>query len=136
MQLSVDSARLFVAGHDGSVTVYDVRDRDGRVPLSDASARVPWCDEVLVAAADFEARTAAARELREQLAELTSNSDYAVRVKEIAFRDHVKALTERCVRACCAVLCVCCASGGAGGRAGLGRCCHAPTPPARALVVT
>ena len=99
MQLSVDGARLFVAGCDGSLVVYDVRDRDGRVPLSDASAKAPWCDEVLVAVADYEERKAEARELREQLAELASNSDYAVRVKEIAFRDQIKALTERCVRA-------------------------------------
>jgi hypothetical protein len=148
MQLSVDGARLFVAGCDGSLVVYDVRDRDGRVPLSDASAMAPWCDEVLVAVADYEERKAEARELREQLAELASNSDYAVRVKEIAFRDQIKALTERCVRASAracggGVCCVACDVGGM--RLGAKRCCRGgfrlnrmppPPPPPSLLFLT
>lgn len=94
MQLSHDGSRLFVAGVDGAVVVYDVRDRDGRLPVSDCSVKVPWGGEVLVSLSEFDDRKGEARELREQLAELRSNAEYAVRVKEIGFRDGLKELTE------------------------------------------
>ena len=95
MQLSHDGSRLFVAGCDGSIVVYDVRDKDGRVPVSDVSAKVPWCEEVLISLIDFEDRKAEVRELRDQLSELQSNSEYSIRMKEIGFRDQLKKLNDK-----------------------------------------
>ena len=95
LQLSHDGSRLFAAGYDGSIIVYDVRDKDGRLPVSDASAKVPWCEEVLISLQDLEDRKLEARELRDQLAELRSNSEYTIRMKEIGFRDQIKKLTDK-----------------------------------------
>ena len=35
------------------------------------------------------------RELRDQVAELQSNNDYAMRMKDIAFQEQLKKITER-----------------------------------------
>jgi hypothetical protein len=95
MQLSVDGSRLFAAGYDGSVLVYDVRDAEGRLPASDASSKAGWCEEVLIALPDYEERRAGVRELREQLAEVGSNADYSTRMREIGHRDALRKLTEK-----------------------------------------
>lgn len=95
MQLSVDGCRLFAAGYDGSVLVYDVRDAEGRLPASDTSAKVGWCEEVLVSLPDYEERRAGVRDLREQLAEVGSNADYSTRMREIAHRDALRQLTDK-----------------------------------------
>lgn len=48
MMLSHDDAYMFVAGTDGCLIVFDVRDPAGRVPVSEGSVKVPWAEETLV----------------------------------------------------------------------------------------
>ena len=95
MILSHDNTQLFVSGNDGSVVVYEVRDKDGRIPFREASAKMPWSDEVLVTRSDLEDMASAIAELEETQEEMQSNNEYALRMKEIAFQEDMKKLTER-----------------------------------------
>ncbi|RYG54122.1 hypothetical protein EON66_07580 [archaeon] len=56
---------------------------------------MPWSEEVLVTVSDLEDKKNAVRELRDQVAELQSNNDYSMRMKDIAFQEQLKKLTER-----------------------------------------
>eukprot|EP01138_Halocafeteria_seosinensis_P003456 gb/GECG01003532.1/.p1 GENE.gb/GECG01003532.1/~~gb/GECG01003532.1/.p1 ORF type:complete len:1206 (+),score=233.77 gb/GECG01003532.1/:1-3618(+) len=95
MILSHDSTQLFASGLDGSVLVYEVRDKDGRIPFREATAKMPWSDEVLVTRSDLEDMASAIAELEETQEEMQSNNEYALRMKEIAFQEDMKKLTER-----------------------------------------
>jgi uncharacterized coiled-coil DUF342 family protein len=95
MILSHDDAYLFVGGSDGSVIVYDVRDSQGRVPVSEGAIKMPWAEETLVTLADLEEKRTAVKELRDTVAELQSNASYNLRMKDMAFDDAMKRLAER-----------------------------------------
>lgn len=95
MALSHDATHLFAAGADGALLVFEVRDKDGRMPLRDAGARIPWSDEILVTRSDLEDMAAAIAELEEAQEELRSNNEYALRMREIAFQEDMKKVTER-----------------------------------------
>ena len=95
MCVSHDATHLFAAGADGSLVVFEVRDSDGRMPLRDTGGRIPWSDEVLVTRSDLEDMAASIAELEEAQEELRSNNDYALRMREIAFQEDMKKITER-----------------------------------------
>lgn len=95
MVLSSDNTHLFIGGADGSLVVCEVRDKDGRLPLRDVGGRMAWSDECLVTRSDLEEMAAAIAELEEAQEELASNNEYAMRMREIAFQEEVKKVTER-----------------------------------------
>ena len=95
MLASHDDAYLFVAGEDGCVVVFDVRDANQRVPLSEYASKVGWAEETLVTSQDLEERRAAVRELRDAMAELQGSSQYNLRTKELAFQEAVRRETQR-----------------------------------------
>jgi hypothetical protein len=92
---SHDDSHLAVAGADGSLIVYEVRDKDGRLPMSEFAVKVPWGDEVQVTVSDLDDKKTAVRDLRDQVAELQSNNDYAIRMMDIMFQEKLKKITER-----------------------------------------
>ena len=93
--MSHDDTRLFAAGADGSIVVFEVRDKDGRIPHRDTAAPMPAAEEVLVTRTDLEERASSIAELRDTVMELQSNNDYAMRMRDIAFQERMKKLTER-----------------------------------------
>jgi uncharacterized coiled-coil DUF342 family protein len=92
---SHDDAYLFAAGEDGCIVVFDAKDANGRVPMSENAGKMPWAEETLVTSQDLEERRAAVRELRDALAELQGSSQYSLRTKEVAFQEAVKRETRR-----------------------------------------
>ena len=92
---SHDDAYLFAAGEDGCIVVFDAKDANGRVPMSENAGKMPWAEETLVTSQDLEERRAAVRELRDALAELQGSSQYSLRTKEVAFQEAVKRETTR-----------------------------------------
>ena len=61
--------------------LFQVRDRDARLPASEFGVKVPWADEVMVTISDLEDKRSAVRDLRDQVAELQSTNDYTLRMK-------------------------------------------------------
>jgi cilia- and flagella-associated protein 57 len=95
IRISYDDTLLFVAGTDGSLLVFEIRDKDGRLPHREGSVAVPFSEEVLVTRSDLEDRATSIAELRDAVDELQSNNDYANRMRDIAFQERLKKLTER-----------------------------------------
>jgi len=95
MAMSHDDAYLFVAGADGCLIVYDVRDSQGRVPISEASVKLPWAEETVITIADLEERKTNVRELRDNVSELQSNASYNLRMKDMNYEEAMKRLKER-----------------------------------------
>ena len=56
MQLSYDGSRLFVAGKDGCVIVFDVKDAENRPVVVDGTVKLPWAEEVLITLPDWDAK--------------------------------------------------------------------------------
>ena len=74
--LSSDEMFLFVAGINGTIFVYDVRDAEGLAPISDAPSKIPWSDEIQLTRADLAERQNSLKFLREQLGEVQANAEY------------------------------------------------------------
>jgi cilia- and flagella-associated protein 57 len=94
MVTSRDDGYLFVVGADGSCLAFEVRDKDGRLPASEFGVKVPWAEEVLLTLSDLEDKKNAVRDLRDQVAELQSTNDYTLRMKDIAFQESLKKMTD------------------------------------------
>ena len=92
---SFDDAYLFVTGDDGSIVVFEAKDQNQRVPLSENAGKLPWAEEALVTAQDLEERRGTVRELREALSELQGTSQYNLRTKEVNFQEAVRKETQR-----------------------------------------
>jgi len=92
---SFDDAYLFVTGDDGSIVVFEAKDQNQRVPLSENAGKLPWAEEALVTAQDLEERRSTVRELREALSELQGTSQYNLRTKEVNFQEAVRKETQR-----------------------------------------
>jgi hypothetical protein len=68
MCLSSDASTLVVAGRDGSLVVFDVRDGEGRPPAVEGNLRLPWAAEVQVTPEYLDSKRHVLRELRESVA--------------------------------------------------------------------
>lgn len=95
LHLSHDESFLFVAGWDGSITIYDVRDKDGRIPVTANTVKAPWGDEILVTLSDLEERKNSLQTLRASVAGMQGNVDYNARQSEALFQEELKRLGER-----------------------------------------
>lgn len=88
MKLSMDDNYLFVAGNDGVLAMFEVRDKDGRAPRSDVTG--PWSSHVLVTRGDLEERKTGIKELKDKVASLQSNNQHVLRVAKMTFQEDLR----------------------------------------------
>ncbi len=68
MKVTSDDAVLFTASDDGSLYVFDVRDRDAaRAAVKREQERLPWAEEVLVTRSELEEKKTRTAELEQQV---------------------------------------------------------------------
>ncbi|WIA18306.1 hypothetical protein OEZ85_009771 [Tetradesmus obliquus] len=96
LRVSYDDFLLVSAGEDGSVVMLDIRDKE----LAKASSRqqqekLPWSEEVLVSKSELEERRNHVAELEQQVAELTMQTEYQLRLKELHLQEKVKELHDK-----------------------------------------
>jgi hypothetical protein len=94
MALSADGGALFVAGRDGSLVVFDVKDSEGRLVCFDGTVRVPASDEVLIAQAAWDGKRAAIRGLLQAVADAQGKAEYRSREREDEHGAQLKAMTD------------------------------------------
>jgi len=63
--LTHDLSTLLVAGNDGSLVLFDVKDSEGRPLIQEGSLRLPWLDDVQTSIFDLETSRANLLELKE-----------------------------------------------------------------------
>jgi len=94
MRCTHDDQYLVVAGEDGCVAVFDVKDRQERVTRGGGSA-LPWSEEILVTKSDLEEKALAAQELRNKIEELQLHNEYQLRLKDMSYGEKIKEVTEK-----------------------------------------
>ena len=78
------------------MSVFDIRDKDGQVlKKSSKEPAMPFAEEVLVTKADMEEKRGRMQELEMQVAELTLQSEYQLRLKDLNMNEKIKDLTEK-----------------------------------------
>eukprot|EP00944_MAST-04C_sp_MAST-4C-sp1_P009277 g9277.t1 len=91
---------LFVAGEDGCLMIYDVKDKDGRgrsnIGLGrDQKGRLIYSEEILVTKGDLEDQNSQMHELESQVDELTLHNEYQLRLKDMDYNEKIKEVTEK-----------------------------------------
>ncbi|DBA68566.1 TPA: hypothetical protein ACH3X2_013579 [Trebouxia sp. C0005] len=96
LMLTYDDAVLFASGQDGSLFVFDVKDKDPtRVVTKRESDGMSYAEEVLVTKSELEEKKQRMSELETQVNELTMQNEYQLRLKDLAMNEKVKELTEK-----------------------------------------
>ena len=99
LRLTPDDQFLVVAGEDGCVCVFDVKDRQDRAARSGgqtaALGGIPWSEEILVTKSDLEEKTLASQELRNKIEELQLHNEYQLRLKDMSYSEKIKEVTEK-----------------------------------------
>ncbi|KAK9845760.1 hypothetical protein WJX81_001703 [Elliptochloris bilobata] len=97
LRMGPDDAQLYATSADGSLFVFDVRDRD---PARGAGKRetgekLPYAEEVLVSKADLEEKKQRIAELDAQVKEVAMENEYALRLKDAATAERLRELADR-----------------------------------------
>ncbi|KAG1658747.1 hypothetical protein FOA52_000860 [Chlamydomonas sp. UWO 241] len=95
MCMSWDEQLLVTASDDGCVFVYDVKDRDAKAAARREAERLEWSAEVLVTRSELDEKKVRMSELEQQVAELTMQTEYQLRLKDLHLQERIKELTEK-----------------------------------------
>jgi len=107
LRLSWEDQFLFVAGDDGVLQVFEVREKDSRAPAAGGGATaagsievsgsqsLQYSEEILVTKSDLEEKHALMLELKSKVDELTLHNEYQLRLKDMNYNEKIKELTEK-----------------------------------------
>uniref|UniRef100_A0A7S0YIJ8 Cilia- and flagella-associated protein 57 n=1 Tax=Polytomella parva TaxID=51329 RepID=A0A7S0YIJ8_9CHLO len=90
-----DESLLISASEDGSIFVWDVRDRDAKAAAKREQERIEFAVEVLVTRSELDEKKARMTELEQQVAELTMQTEYQLRLKDLHLQERIKELTDK-----------------------------------------
>ncbi|KAH7276822.1 hypothetical protein KP509_39G023300 [Ceratopteris richardii] len=94
---SNDATLLFVAGDDGVLSIFDIKDREKALvvgSLRREKEAFGWAEEVLITKTDLEEMRAHMQELEEKVSELKTDNEYQMRLKDISLNEKVKAISD------------------------------------------
>lgn len=83
LRLAPNDAHLFVAGADGSLVMFEVKEAEGRTPTADGA--MGPSNEVLITKLELEEKANVMSELKNNIEELNVNSEYAIRMQASEF---------------------------------------------------
>ncbi len=89
--LSFDEIFLFTVSEDGSLCIWDVRDKE----RAKQQKEIQFADEILVTKADLEEKAALTAELENKVTDLTEHIDYQLRLKDMTYTERIKDLTDK-----------------------------------------
>lgn len=95
MRITHDDAFLFSVSEDGCLAIFNIKEKDGRVPKNERPDRVPFSEEVLVTKSDLEEKNALMSELRSKVDELTASNEYQIRLHDINHQEKLKEVSEK-----------------------------------------
>eukprot|EP00698_Gefionella_okellyi_P006107 TRINITY_DN15567_c0_g1_i1.p1 TRINITY_DN15567_c0_g1~~TRINITY_DN15567_c0_g1_i1.p1 ORF type:complete len:1180 (-),score=311.31 TRINITY_DN15567_c0_g1_i1:65-3577(-) len=90
--VSPDDALLFSVGEDGTVALFDIKDKEARGPKRDKED--DYSREILVTKSDLEDKTNKLVELEAKVSELTTQNEYSLKLKEIGHQEELKKLED------------------------------------------
>jgi uncharacterized coiled-coil DUF342 family protein len=102
MASSFDGSHIFVAGEDGCIIIYEIKEKDfaggksfGAMGRDDSTGRPIYAQEILVTKTDIEEQAAAMLELQSKVDELHIHSEYQLRLKDMDANEKIKEVTEK-----------------------------------------
>ncbi|DAZ95763.1 TPA: hypothetical protein N0F65_010265 [Lagenidium giganteum] len=105
LRISFDDAFLFAAGEDGSLCIFEIRDKEGRPRLKDGRTAGAagndfhhlsnFSEEILVTKSDLEEKNTLMLELKNKVDELMLHNEYQLRLKDMTYNENLKDLTEK-----------------------------------------
>ena len=95
MRITYDDAYLFSVSDDGCLAIFNIKEKDGRIPKNERPDRVPFSEEVLVTKSDLEEKNALMNELRSKVDELTASNEYQIRLHDINHQEKLKEISEK-----------------------------------------
>jgi WD40 repeat protein len=95
LRISPDDAFLFSVSLDGSLAVFDIQEKDGRVPKRERPDAVPFSEEVLVTRSDLEDKNLLMTELKGKVDELTTTNEYQLKVHDMNYQDKLKEVSDK-----------------------------------------
>ncbi|KNC99492.1 uncharacterized protein SPPG_04888 [Spizellomyces punctatus DAOM BR117] len=93
LRVSYDDQYLFSASEDGTIYVFKISDKEER-GLRRERVMV-FADEILITKSDLEEKTIQTSELRRSLEELQIEHEYQLRLRDMAFNEKMKDLSEK-----------------------------------------
>ncbi|CAK4985833.1 unnamed protein product [Aphanomyces euteiches] len=95
MRISFDDLYLLVCGEDGVVSIFEIRDKEGRARAKDGRENTVFAEEILVTKSDLEEKNTLMIELKNKVDELTLHNEYQLRLKDMNYNEYLKELTEK-----------------------------------------
>lgn len=95
VRVSQDDAFLFSVSEDGCLTVFSIKEEDGRVSKRDRPDAVTFSEEVLVTKTDLQEKHAIMNDLKAKVDELTANNEYQLRLHDMNYQEKLKAVSEK-----------------------------------------
>jgi hypothetical protein len=98
---SFDGSHIFVAGADGCLIIYEIKEKDfagkslGAMGRDDTTGKAIYAQEILVTKTDIEEQASAMRELQSKVDELHIHSEYQLRLKDMDANEKIKEVTEK-----------------------------------------
>jgi len=86
MAVSHDDKYLFTVGDDGCLFISTINDKESRRPKEQV-----WADEILITKCDLEDKNRTLEEKNTQVEELKITNEYQMRLKEMKYKDQMKA---------------------------------------------
>ncbi|GAB9468347.1 hypothetical protein Gpo141_00005666 [Globisporangium polare] len=106
LRISFDDSFLFAAGEDGSICIFEIRDKEGRPRVKDGRGSTiggasefhhltNFSEEILVTKSDLEEKNTLMVELKNKVDELMLHNEYQLRLKDMTYNENLKDLTEK-----------------------------------------
>uniref|UniRef100_K3X1G7 Uncharacterized protein n=1 Tax=Globisporangium ultimum (strain ATCC 200006 / CBS 805.95 / DAOM BR144) TaxID=431595 RepID=K3X1G7_GLOUD len=106
LRISFDDSFLFAAGEDGSICIFEIRDKEGRPRMKDGRGGTiggasefhhlaHFSEEILVTKSDLEEKNTLMVELKNKVDELMLHNEYQLRLKDMTYNENLKDLTEK-----------------------------------------
>eukprot|EP00756_Hemistasia_phaeocysticola_P009945 Hpha_TRINITY_DN14971_c5_g7::TRINITY_DN14971_c5_g7_i1::g.143967::m.143967 len=90
--LAFDESVLFSVGEDGSLWMFDVKEREGR---GAAKREVTFAEEILISKADLEDKNNTIADLKSRVEELRVEMDYQARKRDIKHDEKIKEMQDQ-----------------------------------------
>lgn len=95
LSMAANDTLLLIGGEDGSIVMAEVREKDGlRIVSRRDKETVVYADEVLITRADLEEKRNRMAELEAQVNELTLQSEYQMRLKDLNVNETIKEIQD------------------------------------------
>ncbi|KAJ9467512.1 77 kDa echinoderm microtubule-associated protein [Diplonema papillatum] len=90
--VTFDESILFTVGEDGCLWMFDIKERDGRVP---SKREVTYAEEILISKADLEEKNTCIGDTKQKVDELKIEMDYLARKRDIKHEEKIKEMQDQ-----------------------------------------